>query len=458
MKQENEKFDWSSQGHIVLGGILLLAIILYAIVGSSQRRTDKYNAAQPKTVEYGGEVLPKEKFNGLEATRKEKNPELIGEIKKVIKENGTPADIFAEDVPPDNNIATELDRAFRIYDENPGEIETLRAGVSYGDWKIDSATLQDVKDILTRTDTKRLNIRKMLERSSVCFSFEFVESETGTAPVTKAADYLADYMLLEEFAVAQALQDGAVGKAAEALAYIFRIAQLAAEVRSPGTRTKAAQIRLHAVDVLQAVLLHPKLQKSDVQFLYEMMKEQLDHWTPDSEMWVGDRASGLKVYNEIMQYGLDKALEEDEIAELYERGIYDTVNKGLLKKLSADEVFYLQAMRTVIDESEKPFYKRLTALNQMEDQLRAKWGTDSEPVIAGFLLRGITDLMEYCALDRTKCETAVSAMQVALGQPAAFKIEPLYGKEYTIKTDDGGGTVSVSYPNNPKPFTVRLTH
>lgn len=451
-KPAPQPFDWSSQGTLVLGGVLLLLIILYAVVGSSKYKADQEKAAS-KTVKYGNEWLPLNKFIGLESTRKENDPQLVAEIKSVLKEDGSPADVFADDVPPGNNIGTELDKSFRIYDENPGELEKLRSGVSYGDWAIDRKTLEETAEILTRTDPKRLGVRKLLDRADMCFSFEFVkDDEQGSIPQTDAADYLADYMLLEEYAVAQALQDGTVNKAAESLAYIFRIAQLAAEVRNVSIRTKAAQMRLHAVDVLQTVLQHPKLQKEDLQFLCAMLKEQLVQWTPDREMWVGDRAGGLKCYNLVRLHGLDGALEPEEIDELKTRGIYNTFSRQLLKRIVADEVFYLQTMRNVIEQSQKPFYQRLTALNNVEEQLRAKWGTENEPVIAGFLLRHIKELMQYCALDRTKCETAVLAMETALNIPVTVKMETLYGKDYEVQKS--GKEIRVTYPNNPKPFRI----
>jgi hypothetical protein len=213
---------------------------------------------------------------------------------------------------------------------------------------------------------------------------------------------------------------------------------------------KAAELRLKTLDTLQAVLLSPNLTKDDLQYIHDMLKEQLNNWTADKEMWIGDRASGMKVYNMIMQYGLDKGLEPDEIEKLQKRGIYDIVNKNLLKKTTPDEIFYLQAMRTIIDEAQRPFYKRVTALNQIEDQLRLKYGTEDEPYIAEFLLRGVADMMQYCALDRTRCETAFLAVEASLGDTASITTETIYGNDYEIKKTKT--EVIVTYPRNLKPF------
>ena len=467
-KKSSKKIDWSSQGALVFGGLLALLIVLYIIFGSyrssnkSYERTVTSASVLPAVVKYGGEEMEGKRLVGLETTRTLKDESLIVEIKQIADDGGLPADVFADDVPPEMNIASGLNKLFRIYKDNPGELDRLRTGVASGEWRIAEGILKDVSDILTRVEPKRQDIRSMLERKGVCFAFEFTPSEEGLIPDTDGADFMEDYVLLEEYAVARSLLEGKIDEAVESLNYIFRIAQLAAEVRSPEVRSKAARIRRHAIDIMQTVVFDPKFQRKNLNDLYEILKEQLDNWTDDAEAWIGDRAGGLKVYNLVAQYGLENALEPDEINELHERGILDEYGKqrNFAQILTKDQVYYLQMMKSVITESRRPFYLRRTLLDRIFSETRRLRNTPEEPIIAGFLLRGISELMEYIAFDRTECEAAFLAMSVSLTRPlppGQLELDPLFGKKYEVRkmlnpTDPKISIVWASYFHSLKPF------
>lgn len=486
-KKKKESFDWSSHGALVLGTVLLVVIILYALSGFNRHQkkpvTVHEESVIPAVVKYGGADLPGKAFIGLEAIRSDRTPELVDEIKKVIASRGTPGDVFADDVPPERNIARELSKEFKIYQQNPGELEQLRREVPVDQWSIGKETLGKVADILERVEPKRQKIRELLMQKDICFSFEFInDPDYGDIPDTGASDFLADYAILEEFAIARALADAQPARAVESLAFLFRLTQLAAEVKNPGVRTKAAQIRMHTVDVLQAVVMDPNLKEKELAQLYLILQEQLDDWTPDADAWIGDRASGMKVYNQIVQYGIDAALNQQEIEELVLRGAVVQDKKDRLqltnhRSLARDQVFYLKSMQSVIDSCSEPYFQRLTTLGRIDEQVRNAQGTEEETIIAEILLRGIRELMQYCTQDRARCEAATLAMasslrnsnesvpgrdgltlaQRAKGAIESLSVDPLYGKPYEIRRIKGGAgsqanLVWVSYRDNLKPF------
>ncbi len=460
---------WKKQGHLVISVGLFSIIAFYVTFGLCRGilnpppqapRTISAESLLPPVVTYGGKEMPGKTFVKMEATRRDKDPELVGEISKIIDSGGMPADVFQDDVPPEMNVGTELTKAFEVYKDNPGEMEQLRAKAPQGLWQIDAATLQEVADILTRTEQKRLNIREMLGKDGVCFSFHFVhDPDYGDVPDTEASDYLSDYLLLEEYAIAQALAAGEIDQAIDSLAFIFRLAQLAAEVKNVGIRTRACEVRMRAIDVMQGVVLAPAFRQSHAVKLLGILQEQMDMWTPESAMWIGDRASGLVVYNLIRQYGLESALEPDELAELRQRGIFESLSKNLLHTLPADQTAYMKIMQRVIDESDRPLFERRPEWNKIESDLLAKRGASDEPVIAEMLLRGVPEIMLYCAQDRAKCETAVLALATSLGQTVAttkrpdakFELDPIFGRKYEINKDAGFVTVSF-YAAELKPF------
>ncbi|MCL2743596.1 MAG: hypothetical protein FWE67_07080 [Planctomycetaceae bacterium] len=482
------------------GVFISISILLFVLarscgtMGRSGPRFPPRDSLLPTSYMYGGEKVPSKVFTGLEAVRTVKDNELIFEIKRVIDDGGTPSEIFKKDVPPEHNAAVMLSQQFEVYQKNPGELESLRKFSPFENGKVSAQSLSEVSDVLSRIDPKRQKIRNMLNNPEVCFTFEFadVPKEAGNQagaeiPDTKASDFLADYVMLEEFSLAASLQKGDVLSATESLAYTFRLAQLAAEVKNPTIRVRAGEVRLKAIQTLQAVVLDPNLKEENLVYLFSVVQEQLNAWTPDSAAWIGDRASGMRVYNLIFQYGLDEALEPEEIEEMRVRGIYEETRRKLHRMLPRDNVFYLQSMQKIIDVSGEPFYRRMPMLNQVDTAVRATQGTPDETVIAEFLLRGIRDIMQFCAEDRTKCETAALAMAHSLKNtkypfPSTggrggilpsrtiemYVVAPLYGRKYEVTHDrrpryENGGSenseelinaVSVSYPGSLQPFIV----
>ncbi len=485
--KKREKIDWGSQGAIVMGGILFMTIVMIALIGvmrgrskTPDQRTVTEGSLLPKSVIFGGKEMPGETFVGLEATRTEKNPGLVAEIQKVIDSGGMPGDVFRNNVPPEKNVASELSKSFDLYRDNPAELNILRDKVPRGgDWCIDKDALEEVGDVLTRMEQKRLDIRDMLQQEDVCFFFEFEHgSDEEAIPRTDAADLLADYLLLEEFTIAKALQEGNIEDAITSLAYVFRLAQLAAEVKSPVIRTRAAEFRIRAVDILQTILLDPNCKVKNAQTVFEMLQEQLDAWTPDAAAWVGDRASGMKVFNLVRQYGLKEALEPDEVRELVDRGLLKTeitdkgeereiVSVDFYRNLADDEVYYLQTMQRIIESCDYPYYNRNPLFNRIESEGRTWRNTLEEKVVSTFLLRYISDGMRRFALDRAKCEMATLALAKALNKPVATKErpgetlsqDPLFGRDYEVRRIQSEESpkrplVWVSFYSNIRPFRV----
>ncbi len=475
--KKNEKVDWSTQGALVMGGALAIIIIIIVVIGVTQNtdkppRTVTDASLLPETVKYGGETLPGAVFVGMEATRSETDPALVAEIQKVIADKTMPSDIFHDDVPAEKNIATELNRSFSLYRTNPDELNVLREKIPRGgEWQIPAADLDAVQPTLERLEPKRQSIREKLLQEDVCFSFEFLHPENQEAvPTGDSADFLSDYLLLEEFAIAKALRNGDMDEAITSLSFVFRLAQLAAEVPSPSIRMRAAECRIRAIDILQTLLQNTHCQGPHAQRTLGMLQEQLDAWTPESVAWKGDRASGMKVFNLVRQYGLLGALEPDEIDELIERGLIQTreikegPNKGEERevgdKLRDDEIYYLKTMTTLIAACDEPFFKRTAVLQNIEKERQAWYDTSEEKTVSELLLRFFSQSMERFALDRAKCEMAVVALTTSLNRQMQVGVNPLSGDKYDVHriqdtTENGSRRmVVVSFTGNVHPFRI----
>ncbi|MDR3197209.1 MAG: hypothetical protein LBU34_05000 [Planctomycetaceae bacterium] len=483
---------------IYLAIVIFVAAFTYYVVATLQQnhriRGAKNNSylISPESVKFGGEMLAGEMFRGMETARWEKDSELVAEIKKVIAQKETPSEIFKNNLSGRVNIASILNNVFRL--DNDEELKILRnAAPKENEWSISDETLEHLSEVLNRFEPKRLSIRNALNRPDTRFYFIFEQDEEfGEVIDVRAADYLEDYLLLEEYAIGRALREGRMEDALDSLVYIFRIAQLAAEVAVPAVRSSAALIRLRAVDIMQTIILNPKFNKRYLNGLYEMLREQLEQWTPDKAVWVADRASGLKTYHRILQYGLEAALTPEEINDLEKRDLLVFVSRKQRKRKKentanttnnnseengvkeiillknnflnthiADEIFYLKSMQKVIDECNKPFYQRISVLNEINNELLNRMGKELEPVIAEILLRGIVGSMRLHAQDRAGCEVAFLAMSLSLEKPTVAHLiaNPFSEEEYNISQtkdveDPNKKFILVSFLGNRQPFRI----
>jgi len=417
------------------------------------------------------------RFAGAETLRKAQSKELIAEIKKVIEQNGLPADVFVdtslenkdEENQRETNIAVTLHTLFHEYYDQKSQnksLEKLWEKSPEGAWNIDQQTLDSVKTTLAELEPKRLAVRAMLNQPDTHFYYIFVYPKNLTNPYdvstivnTEASRYLIDYALLEEYTIAQALLDGNITEATEALAYIFRIAQLASHLGNVAVRSDAALVRLRAFDVMQRVVLDPKFDKARMIYLRNMLQEQHKHWTSERIAWFGDRASGIKLYHRVLMYGPD-ALEAEMLDELNKREI-DIVHvffPGFMKHHEADEVFYLRAMQQILDVSDEPFTKRRDVLSQITGELLQKENTfdegiATEPFVANLLLKDVDRLMRHFARDKSALHRALALTSMSLGQSSTDLYRDFLTDEpYDVQRADG--LLSITTATLPRPFRV----
>ena len=411
--------------------------------------------------------VPFARFEGAETLRKARSEALVAEVQNVIDQNGLPADVFVDDVPmfeaaerrPPLNIAITLHDLFdEFYNpEKPNDtLDKLWAASPNGEWKIDEQTLDSVRMELARLEPKRQNIRTVLAPSGTRFNYIFVYPDSldpwADAAVkvnTEASRYLLDYALLEEYAIAQALLDGNIDEAVNALAYVFRIAFLASHLRNVGARSDAALTRLRAFEVMQQVVLDLKFGKAHMMFLREMLEEQRNTWIPEYGTWFGDRASGIVLYHRVMLYGMDdegmeEVFEPAELNALDGRVSRLLFRQGFAKYHEADAAFYLRSMQKILDISKEPFVKRRDVLNQISTELfrveglRDDQGVAMEPFVATILLKDVERLMRLFAKDESALNRTLVLLDASLGRTNTDNYrDPFTDQPYEIHREDG---------------------
>jgi hypothetical protein len=460
---------------------IIAAIIAFYVFSNLRRGNVRLSKSDSK---YG---VPYNRFAGAELLRSTKSAELRTEIKKLIEQNGLPADVFVglsstvsneeREKQQENNIALTLHSQFHEYyvpdPENPSQplrsdLQKLWEASPVGAWDADKATLDKIRVTLAQLEPKRLILRKTLLQPQIRFDYVFVRPTslklnqyTGIIVDTGASKYLGDYALLEEYVIAQALLDGNIEAATGALACIFRIAYLASTLDNIGTRIDVAHVRLRAFDVMQRVVIDPKFEKKHLIALRNMLLDERNHWTPEYNTWFGDRASGIMLYHRIMIAGPDAALEPAEIEMLETRGIKGTFARHFGKNWEADAVFYLQTMQKILDVSNLLFVQRLDVLNQIKKELSDKEdryddnGILIEPVAARVLLQDVEHFMRLFAQDQSALDRALVLMFRSLGQSGAEDYrDPFTDEPYTVRKVNG--LFSVSTEDLPRPFHVPI--
>ncbi|MGL4944202.1 MAG: hypothetical protein ACRC46_13555 [Thermoguttaceae bacterium] len=461
-----ERLTSWSEHHAKLLGVGLLVFVVgmtWLLMWHSSLRQ-----RQPVTVDYtelpaeivfGGKTFPGQYFRGLEATRRAKHADLITEVRDVIAAGEAPAFLLGNTASPKQNLAASLRELFLAYAPHgaaASQSDALYKSLPTGDvWGISPATLVPVESILKELSPAMERLRSELDNTETAFEFVLLEAEDGSVyPDPNIPDLMRLFAAVSEYDIARALNAGQLDDAIKILASTWRIADLASSLENVVTRDEVRAIRLRCLNVLQTIVLHPQFAKQHLESVRAMLYKTLSVAPNEPRLWIGDRATGMRVYEIAIRYGLDEALEADELDAIESSQIgFDRVVINLYKTISADEVTYLRAMRKIIELSAQPYYQRKRDVLEIETKIAALWQANNEAVIAYFLTRHIADTMQALAYEQAAMEATFIAVSLALNQNVNTKLlDPVSGQNYIIKTQDG--KVQVSVPEQPYTFRV----
>ena len=475
---------------IFLPSAIIVAIVAFFVFSNARR----YSREPRITFD-----IPFSRFSRADSLFYTKTNELAIEVKKVIEQNGLPADVFVEYKDPEEsrehdatNIALGLYKLFDEYytpeefPENVGESDLskflkeyrensdlgkLEAASPAGVWDVDRKTFDCINATLGRAalakfEFKRQTIRKMLENRETHFSHVFVYPDSlkslknvRKVVSTEPSKYLSDYALLEEHVIAQALLEGNIEEATHALAYIFRIAHLASNLAAVRVRYDAAVVRLQAFEVMQRVVLAPQFKIDDMRYLREIISEQYIDWVPEFITWFGDRAGGMVLYHSLYAYELSDVLGNENFDFMISRWGEDKFRRGFKVYREADEAFYLQSMQKILDVCDRYFAERMDTLKQIREELSAKEdthdnkGIPTEYFAATILLKDVERYMRFFAQDESALNRAMVATYSSLGQTNMDTIrDPLTGKPFQKQEEEG--LIIIATEHLPRPFRV----
>ena len=397
-----------------------------------------------------------EQYGTLPGLRASADPRLQEELARIEEVGGTPEALNGPDVAADENVATVLKEIFpdrrltSLTEYSDGLFPTN--GFEFGPLHLEKALAfrDDQSEALEKC-------RQALDRPHCDFG---INHKLGFANDLDFIDRVRLCARLEAFDAAERLHvHGDVDGTLENVGRMLRWAGLLAAEKNVLARRQAGAIRDEIASVIVEVAHSPKATPRHLAEAARLVYDTLESWTPDSHAWIGERAAVLHAYEAIRDGRIIGFLTPEEIDELAGERSLIGVTKALKRSVDSDELFYMQAMRRIIDGCADPYLARRNAFGEIETAAEALKGTTDYPLAAIRLFMKDIDAEHLeQALDRAQYEALYLALSYAAGKPSdRFKTSALSGKPYVVRRDgslvvveDGGSElisgVSIAVP------------
>jgi len=329
---------------------------------------------------------------------------------------------------------------FEIYHRFSGEIELLS-----------SDDVQEIDNVLKRTEPKRLAVRRELDKALK----ERKPLKKLPSPLF-AEDYAAPflhYVAVEQAFALRSLQQTKPDEVCPSVQYVYRLADELSVSGSLELRTVAALIRLRMLETAQLLLLHPLCQHEHHVMLYKIFDEQINRRTTDSAIWTRYGEEGKQFFADVVKLGFDKMVSPNLLKEFTGSQAFGEYTKAPLERMAHDKSVFDKALEVILESCSEPFFQRQPILRQLNQEIRELQGTADEPVFAILLLRDISSAMRLFAQERSGIEMAYIALSISLDDPKRYKmLNFLTGNEYEIRLITDGAMCT--YEGNVKPFYV----
>jgi hypothetical protein len=367
-------------------------------------------------------------FSHLPGLRATTDLALRDELARIEEEKATPELLMRTGVPPQENIATGLNALFPPA-QAPAIFAQSTELLPSGAFTFTPPALEKAAAFEKRYDRQRREARKVLHSPLCNFGIRYTD---GFDADLSLVDVVRLCARLEAFEAAQCLSNAKVDGAVESVRQMLRLACCLASVKHVAVRVQGAYTRTEALAVLQAVVEHPRLNRTHLEQLSATFRDLLATWPSDADAWRGERALGLHGYELVRAGQADTLLTQEEAKQLDEQGILAELPNIAKQTVDNDERFYLQAMRRAIESCSRPYYARLEMFADLRNALQARSHSRSYPIIAGrLLLTNIQEGQGVQAQDRANCEAWALALAAATGQPAPpYDKNPLTGQAY----------------------------
>jgi hypothetical protein len=376
------------------------------------------------------ELAAIEEYGMLPGLKSSANVELRDELARIVEEKGTPELLMGPEIPDEENVAAGLRDLFpimkvrAILDESAELFPPRR-------FEFNALRRKKATKFLAKYEDQQRQAREALGRPRCDFAIRHV---AGCAADGTFIDVVRICARLEAFAAAEALAQGEPAEAIEAFGRMLRLAECLGAEKQVDARLQAAMVRGEAWRVLQAIVRRGAPTAKHLQQLDRLVRAHLKTWPRDADAWIGDRALGMFVYELAREGKIRLLLTPEEKAEFAEEDILEDLPAAAKETADQDELFYLQAMRKVIDRCKQPYHARATLGEEIQNDLDRRRDTADYPVVADrMLLRDIAVGLLRQAQDRAVCDAWALALAEAVGRDAPGRINPVTGAEYHVE-------------------------
>jgi hypothetical protein len=381
-------------------------------------------------------------FGALPGLKATPDRALQDELARVVNDGGTPQLLAAGEISADSNVAAGLVALFAGIDRK--RLALIRAESDElfpkGPFTLDPVQREKAIRFRQRYEKEQMGARLALERPECRFPIAY---EAGPADELAFLDPVWICARLEAFGAAEALSTLDVDAAVESLRHMLRLAECLAAEPHPITRLQAAFLRTEALLVLQAIVGSEGFGRPHALMIHGWLADQLATWPDDALAWIGDRAQGMVVYEAVRGDRLKGFLTEEEQEQLKESGGISAFMDAALRGVNADELYYLTAMRKIIESCQTPYHTRVEDFEELRRDLHERRNNSDFPLVAGrFLLLEVEKGHVIQARDRANCEGWLLALALACGEKSPeFGNNPLTGRPYRVEQD--GKTIIV---------------
>lgn len=439
--------SWTLRLALASGGLCTFVLAAGCGVKSANSATSATGVAVEKYAE-----LP-----GLQASS---NSPLHAELELLKQEQATPTQLVTHATvgrqriygiePPTDRIeqafpalsrqllAEEIDEIF------PADVARLRG-----------AERKKARDLLRRQAAARELFRMAIPLDNAGLE---LQHQQGLLADFDFLDSLRIGCRLEVLDAADDLSEHRLESALGPLEVLLRVAHVLADEKCLTCRLAAVEVRADALQIVRAITRHRFASAQIHEQIQDMLRREIATWPSDAEAWIGDRALGLHTYELVRDGNLLSLLSADEIARLEAKGLLKSTAQAALQNVDADELFYLQAMRRLIDASRRPYYERAAVLGQIRQDLTASEATAEYPLVAGTIL-----LSDFERGERLQAEDLARMVAWHYGLSLATNAEasmppplnPLTGRAFTVLREQKRLVISDIIPGHDVAITLR---
>jgi hypothetical protein len=256
------------------------------------------------------------------------------------------------------------------------------------------------------------------------------------------------------------LADGDLAAAWQSLDLLLHTAEILASEPHVPCRLLAVNARSRALKVLQRIVLDPRTDKSAIVAARQSLVETLKRWPSDSLAWSGERSSGLITFEMVRDGHFLSLLERDEVDKLHQQHITRTTMRAVMHGIDEDQLFFLNAMRRMIDCCDQPFFARCEELAAIRTELTEREATNRFPIVAARLLDDFEPIHQRQSEDLSRCLAWSIALRAAANPPEALPDpalqNPTTGKPFEVEVSGERVLVRGVLLDPDEPIEVRI--